>query len=352
MRYVIDIPQNQSSAIEEVIKAGKYKNFAQFIITALENQIYIENTEINDDQPSVTHIKENNISLQQPREVNNEDNTRLKEIEGQRKVVSMPAFQSLVNLGDGLKEDHSWLWGQINRILPIKIGLRILYNELGHEQWVDLEKYRDKAAEVAAELGTRIKGYEDKKRKLRDEKITAGLPETKGFKSRVRYKGQFLAYMRKDGKLDGAMTHLKFVNLKKDEREYVLIGITEPGLQFAKIENPVMDNQDYERNLTEQEIDFYLSHIPKNVKCELNAITWLLSKVGGGVHNREDINKKLKGEFGSIWKASDSVINTQRAGLMARMTELRLIDREKEGINVKYKITKKGEEFLYKKEKN
>src|SRR3989338_4108675 len=109
MRYVIDIPQNQSSAIEEAIRAGKYKNVAQFIITALENQIYIENTEINDDQPSVTHIKENNISPQ-PGELNNEDNTRLKKIEGQRKVVPMPAFPGLVNLGDGLKEEHSWLW--------------------------------------------------------------------------------------------------------------------------------------------------------------------------------------------------------------------------------------------------
>src|SRR3989338_6754332 len=346
MRYVIDIPQNQSSAIEEAIKVGKYKNFAQFIIAALENQIYIESTEINDDQPPMPYNKENNISFQQPRELNNADNTRLKKIEGQRKVVPMPAFPGLVNLGDGLKEEHSWLWGQINRILPIKIGLRVLYNELGSEQWIDLEKYRDKAAEIAAEFGTRIKGYEDKKRKLRDQRITAGLPEIKEFKSQVRYKGQFLAYMRKNDKLDGAMAHLKFVNLKRDEREYALIGITEPGLQFAQLENPVMDSQDYERGLSEKEIDFYLSHISKNVQCELNAITWLLSKVNSGIHNREGINKKLKGEFGPIWKASDSVINTQRAGLTARMSELGLIDMEKEGITVKYTITKKGENFL------
>jgi predicted transcriptional regulator len=54
----------------------------------------------------------------------------------------------------------------------------------------------------------------------------------------------------------------------------------------------------------------------------------------------------LKKEFGGIWAASDAVINTQRAGLMARMFELGLIEKEKDGVKVNYKISDKGKSFL------
>lgn len=345
MRYVIDIPQNQASTIEDCIRDGKYKNFAQFIITAIENQIYIENSEIPEEKSKVNFSIEDRGSNKHALELDNESQIGLKKIMSQKKTVPMPNYLSLVNIGDGLKEEHSWLWGQINRILPIKIGLRVLYNELGSEEWIDLEEYREKAVEIAAEFGTKIRGYEDKKGKLRDQRITAGLPEREEFKSKLRYKGQFLSFMRKDSKLDGAMSHLKFINLIKGEKGQILIGITEPGSKFAQIENSVMDNQNYEQSLTEKEIDFYLSHISKNIKCELSAIRWVLSKVSNGICSREAINEKLKSEYSSIWKVSDSVINTQRAGLMARMFELGLIDKEKIGITVKYIITKKGKNF-------
>ena len=68
----------------------------------------------------------------------------------------------------------------------------------------------------------------------------------------------------------------------------------------------------------------------------------------GDVFTRERINKELKKEFGQIWSASDAVINTQRSGLMARMFELDLIDKDKKGIGagVIYKITDRGKTFL------
>jgi hypothetical protein len=154
--------------------------------------------------------------------------------------------------------------------------------------------------------------------------------------------------MRKDGTLDGAMPYLRFVNLNKDEKGKVLIGLTEPGLNFAKLDNPVIDSQDFERSLNEKEVDFYLDHIPKNVKGESSATKWLLEKLSNGLNEREEINKELKKEFGQIWGASEAVINTQRAGLMARMFELGLIEKDKKGIGpaVIYKITDRGKKFL------
>jgi predicted transcriptional regulator with HTH domain len=129
-----------------------------------------------------------------------------------------------------------------------------------------------------------------------------------------------------------------------------MIGLTEPGLNFAKLDNPVLDLVDFEKSFNEKEVDYYLDHISKNVKGEHSAVKWLLNKLSNGLKEREEINKELKKEFGQIWGASDAVVNTQRAGLMARMFELGLIEKEKKGVGpgVIYKIADRGNKFLQK----
>lgn len=347
MRYVVDITQKQAEEVEKLINKGQYKSFAQFITTAIENQIYIEKSEIHEEKYELGNKKKKDVSP--PIEIaKNEDRITLTSIINQPKPVSMPTFQHLACFSQKFEEKECWLWGQANRILPIKIGLRVLYITLDSEQWIDLEGYRNKATEVASEFGTIIRRYEDKKNKMRDEKISAGLPDGEEFKSKVRYKSHFLAYMRKEGALDGAMPYLRFVNLNKDERGRILIGLTEPGLNFAKLDNPVIDHQDFENGFDEKEVDFYLDHISKNVKGECSAIKWLLQKLEKGLKEREEINHELKKELGQIWGASDAVINTQRAGLMARMFELGLIEKEKKGVGpgVIYKVSELGNHFL------
>ena len=110
---------------------------------------------------------------------------------------------------------------------------RVLHALIRSEKGIELEEYRNKTADIAAGFGTTIRRYEDKRNKMRDERISAGLPDEEEFKSKVRYKSHFLAYMRRDETLDAAMPYLRFVNLNKDERGRVLIGLTEPGLNFG-----------------------------------------------------------------------------------------------------------------------
>ena len=347
MRYVIDITQKQAEEIESFIKKGKYNSFAQFITTSVENQIYIENSEVGEEKFENRNKRINNVS-QPDVIIKSENRITLVEIKSQPKLVSIPTFQQLSCSSQKFEEEKCWLWGQANRILPLKIGLRVLYAIIGSEQFIELEEYRNKAADIAAGFGTLIRGYEDKKNKMRDERISAGLPDEKEFKSKVRYKSHFLAYMRKDGTLDGAMPYLRFVNLNKDDKGKVLIGLTEPGLNFAKLDNPVLDLTDFEKSFNEKEVDFYIDHISKNVKGESSATKWLLQKLENGLKEREEINQELKKEFGQIWGASDAVINTQRAGLMARMFELGLIEKEKDGVKVSYNISNQGRIFLEK----
>jgi predicted transcriptional regulator with HTH domain len=215
------------------------------------------------------------------------------------------------------------------------------------EEWIELESFRNKTAEVAMTFGKKILSYEEKKNKKRDERISAGLPiGFEEYKSKMRYKGHFLAFMRKDGKLDGALAFLRFVNLTKNKNGNVLIGLTDAGVHFARLENPVIDHNNFDTSLSEKEISFYLSHVSRNVRGEFAAIKWLLGKLSNGITHREEINRELKKEFGDLWEASDAVINTQKAGLMARMIELGLIDRVRKGIRVYYYISDRGKTFL------
>lgn len=353
MRYVVDVTQNQANRITELITAGKYRSVAQFISAAIENQIYLENNPDNALPRINTEDKFSGVIMEKYNvEVSTQEDTSiaLKNIKDKPQTVSLPEFSDLaISSYFNTEEEKCWLWGQSNKIFPIKIGLRVLYSLLGSGQWTDLEGYREKAAVIAASFGTKIRSYENKKDKIRDDRISAGLPKEKEFKSINRYKNHFLAYMRKDGKFDGPMSFLRFVNLSKDEKGKVLAGLTEHGINFAKIENPVIDGGDFERSFSDKEIDFYLNHIAKNVKGEYFAFRWVLNRIKNGVDGRGSINKALAEEMESAWEGvTPAVVNTQRAGLMARMFELGLIEKKKSGITVTYKISERGESFLKK----
>jgi len=350
MRYLVDVTQKQADEIAKLINVGKYQTVAQFILTAIENQIYIENTG-SEPLSSIVAARKDSDSLNKSDLVVIKDsrNIALVEIKSQPKTVAAPDFSGLAASLYKTKEENCWLWGQTNKIFPVKIGLRVLYAIIGSEQWLDLEEFKEKAADIAAGYGTAIRKYEDKKNKIRDERISAGLPDEKEFKSKFRYKGHFLAYMRKDGKLDGAMPFLRFANLNKDEKGKIFIGLTEPGLNFARIENPVIDHNDFEKSFSQTEIDFYLDYISKNVKGEASAIKWVLNKITNGINDRNSINKELNREIAPSWgETSEAVVNTQRAGLMARMFELGLLQKKKEGITVAYIIADRGKNFLEK----
>jgi len=244
--------------------------------------------------------------------------------------------------------------------LPIKIGLRVLYVLLANAnqqidfqtdgQWINLETYKEEASKVAAWFGDEIRKYENTRNKLRDGRISAGLPKTREFKSKMRYKAHFLASMRGNNTLDGAMCFLRFINLSGDVKEMkgnIMIGLTGPGANFAKLVNPVIDNNNFDQSLSDGERTFYLEHVRTHVKGESSAIKWLLNTLARGITGREAINKELKKELGEIWgNPSDQVINTQRAGLMSRMLELGLSEREKKGIKVSYSVSDKGKNFI------
>ncbi len=346
MRYIIDITQNQSDNIQKLIADGRYRDFNQFVCTAIDNQLHIETEEIGGHKIENLGSK---INVYKPEELFEIDKSiSIKTINIDVQGVAMPDFKNLSGSAYEIEEKDSWLWGQVNKIFPVKIGLRILLAMQGAEKNITLEEYSKKATHIAASYGTGIRLYEDRKKRPRDLRISAGLPSEDAFKSKLRYKGQFLAYVRKDGLMEGAMSFLKFINLYKDEESgQMCIYLTGAGVKFAQISNPVIDKGEFDKSLSKEEIAFYLEHIAENVIGEYQAIKWMLEKLEEGISDRTLINREMKKIFSQLWGgASDAVINTQRAGLMSRMYELKLYDKEKDANKVAYLINDAGKELL------
>jgi hypothetical protein len=142
--------------------------------------------------------------------------------------------------------------------------------------------------------------------------------------------------------LDGALAKYMFANIEGVDKEEK-IGITKAGLEFAQLENPILDKNEYDFTLSEAEIDYYLRHVAEHVQGEYKAIKLIISIIKKGINRREDINEALI-KYCPEW--SPAIRNTQRAGLMSRMFELKLLEREpdEKGVGVTYKIVKNAED--------
>ncbi|HKR06624.1 MAG TPA: hypothetical protein VJY62_18465 [Bacteroidia bacterium] len=345
MKYVIDINQKHAESIQDLINKGDYNSISQFVNVAIENQIHLETSDAkpisnNIESESIPETKQNN-TIESKWET-----YRINNITSHPQTVPYPDPSGIVLTSADNEPKQMWIWGQINKILPVKIGLRVLYKELENDKYIEMDNFLNKALQFAVKINYAIQNYEIKLSKTRSEKISAGLPDMEK-KSQTRYKSQFLVYSRKDSLLDGAMSLLKFINVDIESRKgKILLGLTQSGVEFAEISNPSLDNSSFEQSLSQEEIDYYLKHIKTNVPNEHNAIKWLLNKINEGFNEREAIKKEMKNEFQELWNASDAVINTQRAGLTSRITELRLLDKEKNGIYVIYHVSDSGKSFL------
>jgi len=349
MRYIIDITPKQSQTIQKYLEKGNYGSISQFISTAIENQLALEENDIIDLMPykpaqEAQRTKNPTTAIAS----GNFEKYSLKNIPGFNAVIDAPEYKNLVYASQSIPENQAWIWGQINKIFPVKVGVRILHQLLATKQSIELNEFLEIVAKEAAFLGDMIRDYETKNSRMRGEKISPALPSTDE-KSLNRYKFQFMVYLRRDGLMDGAMSLMKFCNVYEEKKKQ-MISITESGLNFSSINNPVLDENNFDLSLNDEERFFYINHIKENVKGEYAAIRWMLEKIKTGNNTRELLNAEIEKSFAKSWgnSTTPAVINTQRAGITARMFELGLIEKEKVGIYVTYSASEIGQKLFLK----
>jgi hypothetical protein len=336
MRIVVDVPEYLVERARRLIANEKVRDLSSFVAASMENQLTLEERAYAT-EPLAPADAQAEAALV----------SRISKPVGLR--VEPPREQlPTVAYGSRPKPEpvQQWPWGQINKLLPVKFAVRLLANQLTDAEPVaPLEDFKLEAAERARSFGLWLAGNDKKYGRRRDERLSAGfpigrVPET----SLNRYATHFVGHERKSDKaLFGALFELKLGNAEVVGTK-LSVGLTQAGVQFATIPNPVLDDSDLSSSLGDEEMGFYLQHIRARVPGEVYAFELILGLLAEGVNGREKLNELIGDRVGLEW--TDAVVNTQRTGAMARMYELGLIEKTRDGPRVGYHVTERGTSWL------
>lgn len=336
MKLVIDVPEETLERVRKIVKEKDYDDPSEFLIVALENQIVLEESTKNEQslQSFDDYFSDDDGSdTSEQSTISNLDNGELGSV-----PTCQPPSKERISTGP--------LWGQYNRIFPIKIVVRNLANSLkrANTKRIDLEKFQDKAAKNARDIGLRLEGVDDELNRGRGEKLSSGLPVgANANKSLSRFKEQFVGRVDKQGNLDGACPVLQFVDISPEKDSN--IGLTEAGLEFAELHNPLLDDSiRAETSLSDAEKEFFLKHVSTNLSREFEAINTALQSIQDGDDRPDGLTEQIA-QLNGDW--SENQASTIRTGLVSRLHELGLLTRERVGQRgVAYKLTDHGQSLL------
>lgn len=355
MKLVIDLPDSLVSEIKDAVEDGGYENAREFVNTAIENQLELEEYDDGEFMTLDEAIQGMDSTDSAAPQSSKDQEEELDEVRtdglGRQEydAVSTVPPPDPERLGDGP------LWGQYNRVFPAKIVVRRLANMIQEQinggsstgdgiRWIDLDHFQDDAAQLARNYGLSIKQYDEKKSRGRGEKISSGLPTGDNpEKSMERFKAHFIGKSDRNNNISGAPPNLLFVDIS--DEDVSRIGITDAGLTFAELYNPLLDDgPDADDSLSAEEREFYMDHVRANLSAEYEAMTETARAISEGNNRPSSLSEHIA-ELNEDW--SQSQADTMRSGLVSRMYELGLIDRERVGQRgTAYNLTETGETLL------
>lgn len=334
MRYIIELPISRVQAIQSLINSRKYEGIQSFILTAIENQLYLER------QPA-----ENLVGMQiaEDRAIDRKYKGYLFSPSVSRPTSALPDTK-VVDEPQPEALGAETLWALYNRIFPVKITLRVLMNMLKanpESGFVDLWSVQDAATDEARKLRRKLVRIDRKSHRDHGDKLSTGLPK-KGDRSGDRFKFHFVGSINSKKHLEGAPAILRFVNIKRDEQGRPQVGLTKAGLEFAFLENPILDRANYTHTLSKEESDFYLRHIYEKLPKEYALSIGLLSAIKAGHNTPNELNEEITKLDSNIKEREAHAV---RSSLIGRLSELGLLIRKRFGLKVTYILTDRGREI-------
>jgi hypothetical protein len=248
-----------------------------------------------------------------------------------------------------------WIFGQHNKLLPVKATCRalarLLTRELTSYEGVALSKASSEIASEAVLLGDYLRRRERELRLQRDETLAYAFPRSdyeNEDRSRLRFATQFVGNTDSQGSLTGLPADLKLVGTDGPTGSRILL--TEAGWNFAHLENPILDALPGRpvRKFSSDEVHFLVNHIIETVPAETFAFTTVTRLIESGANTPELLDEAL-GEFLPTRDAkpfSPAFLTTQRAGVISRLSDLGLVQRVRDGIKVAYAITDQARKYF------
>ena len=239
------------------------------------------------------------------------------------------------------------IFGQVNRLFPFKVACRGIANVAlsNGRHWPDYSAVHDLVGERASKLGSLLEKWDLEHDRKRDEQLATGLPKRGNSASRDRFVSQLVARVTRAGEAyPGALFSYQLTGFDGDGR----VALTEDGLAFAALANPVLDvgNSQVRTTLSDEEVLFLTDLILRRVFVERQDMSVVLRGIADGHSTPTELSKSIRTQLKEDW--TDGMLLTHISGLVARLADLRLIRRKWDGRFVKYEIGDKqrAEAFL------
>ena len=346
----INISPRLFDSVREMIAEGKYDTPEQFLEVAIFNQLALEKGKAsgldaanvgdahNSSPPrasgpatspaSATSNGSKSKSGDDDRKAMEKALARLRDSDWQDNSLS--AFAPPTEYFDG----H--IWGQVNRLLPLKIACRWLaVRAYSDGEWPRLRSISDDLADDAAAIGTGLELIDSSRKRKRDERLATGLPRRGNAASRDRFISQYIARTTRSGEIyPGAICQFGLARFEFDE-----IGLTPFGVELAKLSNPILDSpiDDAIATLSGQERSFFVDTIRSTVPVEKGDVQMVLDSATAGNTSPNDLLESVKSQMPKEW--TDLAKRTHVAGVLARCADLGLIRRRWRGRNVTYELS-------------
>lgn len=362
VKLEIDVPEDLLRDIRRAVDHDTYESAQKFVEAAIQNEL--DRTSVSRDLKTL----EEALAAVGDDADDNESSTDgfSSEADGgvtteQQSVPSKDddlidrpeaAKVSTVPRPDTVRLDDGPLWGQYNRIFPVKLVVRAIANGgttqtalNGEGAWIELHPLADHIADAARALGSEIQRYDDQRGRGRGEKLSTGLPVGDDEeRSKDRFETHFVGRAEGTGDLTGAPPHLLFVDIRNADGAQE-IGLTEAGREFATLQSPLLDgsaNADHALSASERE--FYLDHVHEELPAEHQAMVTVAKAIRDGDDRPAELTNRVA-FLNTEW--SESQGQTIRSGLTSRMYELGLVDRTRVSQRgIAYELTDEGVRFL------
>jgi hypothetical protein len=239
----------------------------------------------------------------------------------------------------------AWLWGQFNKLLPVKVTCRGTLNLLLQNPAIKPLDAAEIITRSATALAVLLRKADQSSGRRRDEAFGAAFPsyERESKKSLTRFAEQFVyatgSFANSSLPIQFGLVHCDAAGLR----------LTSAGLHFGELENPILDGhllQSAEK-FSMEELSFLRAHILARVPLERSALKAILTAVDHGATNPEAVDTYLRQLFvAEQAELTEPFLATQRTGAISRAIELKLIRRNRQGIRVTYEIEDAGRTFL------
>jgi len=227
------------------------------------------------------------------------------------------------------------IFGQVNRIFPFKMVCRWLATAAANEkQWPRFTAVNAQLADDAGTIGSLLDQWDTNENRERGSELATALPRRKNNASLDRFLSQFVARITRASEISpGAVCQYELARFEDST-----LALTEQGVGFANLSNPILDAHDRKATtaLSEPETEFLITHIRQWVPTEWADMKSALAAVEAGKASPTELATTMRADLPGAW--TDSMVQTHVSGVIARLSDIRLLRRTWLGRNVQYQL--------------